>query len=72
MKKSDTKTESGFNTQIISDYIKKNNLTQKDFCNKCNISINTYKKIITGKNFRLLSLYKIAKVINIPFHNFLK
>ena len=60
------------NTQIIIEYIENNNLTKKEFCQQCKISISTFYKIINGKNFNLISLFKIAKIIEVPIHMFFK
>ncbi len=58
------------NVEIIEEYIKTNNLTIKDFCKQCNISISTFYRIMHGKDFNLLSLFRIAKKINVPIHEF--
>ncbi len=58
------------NVQIIEEYIKTNNLTKKDFCKQCNISVSTFYRIMHGKDFNLLSLFRIAKNMNVPIHKF--
>ena len=62
--------EDKLNIKIIEDYIRTNNLTIKDFCKQCNISVSTFYRIIQGKDFNLLSLFRIAKTINLPIHKF--
>ncbi len=58
------------NIQIIEKYIKTNNLTKKEFCKQCNISTSTFYRIMQGKDFNLLSLFRIAKKMNVPIHQF--
>lgn len=53
------------NTNLISCYLKENNLSVKEFCKLCKISISTYYNIINGKNFFLSALFKMAKVLNV-------
>lgn len=54
------------NLKLILDFIQSNNLTKKDFCKQCNIDFSTFYKIINGKNYKLLSLFKIANKIQVP------
>lgn len=56
------------NTRLINDYIKDNHLTKKEFCKTCKISVTTYYNIINGKDFNLLSLFRIAKTVGVPIH----
>ena len=58
--------------QIIINFIKDNNLTVKEFCRRCGISQSTYYKIIKGRNFNLLALFRIAKYMNLRVHRFFK
>ena len=58
------------NVKIIEEYIKANKLTIKNFCMQCNISVSTFYRIIHGKDFNLLSLFRIAKTINLQIHKF--
>ena len=58
------------NTKLIFDYIKNNNLTKKDFCSQCKISASTFYRIINGKDFRLVALFKIAKIMNLNLYQF--
>lgn len=53
------------NIEMIETFRKNNNLTKKDFCKLCRISYSTYQKILKGKNFRLLALFKIARILKI-------
>lgn len=58
------------NTEIISEYISANNITRKAFCKQCGISTATLYRIMNGKNFYLMALFKIARTIKIPIHRF--
>ncbi len=58
------------NVKLIEKYIKTNNLSIKNFCKQCNISTSTFYRIMQGKDFNLLSLFRIAKNMNLPIHEF--
>ena len=58
------------NTKLIFDYIKNNNLTKTKFCRQCKISTSTFYKIISGKDFRLIALIKMAKIMNLKLSQF--
>ena len=47
------------NTKPILNYLEKNNLSKTDFCKKCNISLQTLNNILTGKNFKFKTLFKL-------------
>lgn len=49
------------NTKMITDYITTNHLTKREFCKQCKISITTFYRIMKGKNFNLIALFRIAK-----------
>lgn len=53
------------NVEMILEYIKSNNLTNKEFCKQCRISTSTFYRIMNNKNFNLVSLFKIAKKMNV-------
>lgn len=56
------------NVEVINNYIKENKLTKNKFCKTCKISLSTLNKILNNKeNFRIIALFKIAKVLNIKF-----
>lgn len=57
---------------IITKYIETQNITIKEFCKQCNISTSTYYRIMKGKDFNLISLFRIAKKMNIRIHIFFK
>ena len=57
------------NIELIHAFINANNLSVSRFCKLSKISYKTYIKIMSGQtNFRVLSLFKIARAINIPVH----
>ncbi len=62
----------GINAGLIKEYIKANKLTVKEFCKQCKISVNTYYKIINGKNCDLVMLYRITKKLGIFIHDIFK
>ena len=54
-------------TDLITNYIKENNLSKTSFCKICKIAPSTYKKILDNDtNFGIVALFKIARVMNIP------
>lgn len=57
------------NTQKIIEYIDVNNLTKTDFCKLCKISISTFNRILSGKDFYLATLFKIAKIMQVNVCN---
>ena len=56
------------NVKIIEFYLKENNLSISKFCRLCKISTDTYKRIMTNKNFKLNAIYKIAKVLKVHIY----
>ena len=53
-------------TVLIENFIKDNNLSKSKFCKMCKISQSTLNKIITNnENFRIIALFKIARVLKI-------
>lgn len=53
-------------TELIENFIKENNLSKSKFCKKCKISQSTLNKIMTNsENFRIIALFKIARVLKI-------
>lgn len=53
------------NTEKIENFRIKNNFTKKEFCDLCKIGTNTYQRILTGKNFLLSAIFKIARVMKV-------
>ena len=53
-------------TELIENFIKDNNLSKSKFCEMCRISQSTLDKIMTSnENFRIIALFKIARVLKI-------
>lgn len=42
-----------------------NKMSKTKFCKVCKIGISTFNRIMNNKNFNLISLFKIAKTINV-------
>lgn len=56
-------------TELIKNFIKENNLSKSKFCEMCKISQSTLNKIITNnENFRIIALFKIARVLKIQVY----
>lgn len=52
--------------ELIENFIKDNSLSKSKFCEMCKISQSTLNKIMTNsENFRIIALFKIAKVLKI-------
>ncbi|MCI8596421.1 MAG: helix-turn-helix transcriptional regulator [Clostridia bacterium] len=66
------KIDYGINVELIKQYIKENKLSVKEFCKQCKVSVSTYYKIINGKNFDLIYLYRIAKRLHLSIHEIFK
>ncbi len=57
------------NTEIIINFMLRNNLSKTKFCQMCNISPRTLKKImVQDYNFGITKLFRIAKVINVQVY----
>lgn len=58
-----------FNTKLIKNYMRENNLSKKSFCKVCNISPLTLDKILNQKtNIRILAIFKIARALQVKVH----
>lgn len=56
-------------TELIENFINAKHLTKSKFCKMCKISLSTLNKILAnGENFRIIALFKIAKVLNIHIY----
>ena len=53
------------NTTIINSYIEANKLSKAKFCKLCKISIYAFNKIMTGQDFDIINIFRIAKAMNI-------
>ena len=57
------------NIVIIEKYMMKNRISKTKFCKMCKISPGTLNKIMAGyDNFKIIALFKIAKVIKIQVY----
>ncbi len=55
--------------ELIENFIRENKISKTTFCKMCKISPNTLKKIMSNNdNFRIIALFKIAKVIKIKVY----
>ena len=60
------------NIELITNYLKENNLSKTKFCKVCNVSIKTLNKILSGNlNFIIHLLFRIVNVLNIEFYEIL-
>lgn len=56
-------------SELIENFIKDNNLSKSKFCKMCKISQSTLDKIMTSnENFRIIALFKIARVLKIQVY----
>ena len=52
--------------EVIENYMIENKISKTKFCKLCKISIRTLNKIMTNNDdFRIIALFKIAKVIKV-------
>ena len=59
-------------TDLIKSFIKDNNLTIAQFCKLCKISQSTLYKIFNGKDFIIVVLFKIARVMHVQVWQLIK
>ena len=53
-------------TEMISNFIKENKLTKREFAAKCGINVWNLRKVLSGNsNFDVVHLFKIAKFMNV-------
>lgn len=56
-------------SDLIENFIKENNLSKSKFCEMCKISQSTLDKIMTNsENFKIIALFKIARVLKIQVY----
>ncbi len=66
VKKGGGNMENKIKIEIIEKFIIENKISKTKFCKMCKISPSTLNKIMTrNDNFRIIALFKIAKVIKI-------
>lgn len=61
-----------FKSEIIENYLKENKISKSKFCKMCGISPCTLNRIIKNKNYKIIALFKIARVIKIQVHKMFK
>ena len=55
-----------YNTDKVEKYMKKNNLSKKQFCKLCNICVNSFEKFMKlDLTLNVKILFKIADYMNI-------
>lgn len=59
------------NTQMIEDYITEKRLTKASFCRLCKIGTQTLDRMLSGKNFKINALFKVARALNVQVHKLL-
>ena len=54
-------------------YMEQNNFNKTTFCKKCNLSVQTFNKILKGeKGYRITALFKIARELGCSIADLLK
>ncbi|MDE7395705.1 MAG: helix-turn-helix domain-containing protein [Clostridiales bacterium] len=53
------------NTNLITEYITANRLTQKEFCKQCKIGLSQLYRIMRGENVMLTAVWKISKYMGV-------
>ena len=53
------------NTELIKKYMEENNLSTKQFCEKCEISYYSYLKIKKNTLTKFRPIYNIAVIMNV-------
>lgn len=56
------------NTAMITDFIATHYKSKREFCKQCNMSPSTLSRILSGKNFNLIFLFRIARGMNVALH----
>lgn len=55
-----------FKTEIIDQYLKNNNLSQQEFCLKCEIPLSSLKKILVHNlDFETIHIFKVARFLEL-------
>ena len=61
--------ENKINIKLIEDFMHENNISKTRFCNMCKISLKLFNKIMANDDgFRIIALFKIARVIKVQVH----
>ena len=54
--------------ELIGEYLKKHNMSLSKFCELSRINISTIKRMRENRNFRLISLFKLAKALDMEVY----
>jgi predicted transcriptional regulator len=58
-------------TELITNYIKENNLTKAAFCKLCSVSLGSLNKLLSNNpNTRLLTILKVLRTADIRGNDF--
>ncbi len=57
-----------FKKEIIENYLTANKISKNKFCKLCGISFCTLEKIMNNKNYRIVALFKIARMLKIQVY----
>lgn len=60
--------ENPIDAEKIEAFRNEKQLSKTRFCKACNICLSTYGKILTGQNFQLSALLKIARFMGLEFY----
>lgn len=60
------------NVDVIAEYIKANNLTQREFCLQRKISRYAFCKIMQSNTFNLKTSFRVAGKLNVPVYQLFK
>ena len=56
-------------TEIIKNFMIENKISKTKFCRMCKISLSTLNKILNNDHkFRIIALFKIARVIKVQVY----
>lgn len=72
MKRFDKIIRDKYNTELILEYIDNRNLTKKEFCLQCKMSMSVFYNILNQMDVKLMSVFKIAKCMGVPIHMLFK
>jgi len=57
-----------FKTEIIENYLKENKISKTKFCKLCGITLRTFMRVMNNENYRVNTLFKIARVLKLQVH----
>lgn len=60
------------NINLINKYINDYRFTECEFCSLCKISNDDFNALMSGADFNIISLFKIAKQIEAPIYRLFK